>query len=48
MTVTGPTDLVLTVAATLGADVRALSRDELAGRTRGMADARPALRRRLR
>ncbi len=37
MTVTGPTDLVLTLAATLDARSRGLTRDELAGRTRGMA-----------
>ena len=38
MTVTGPTDLVQTIAATCRARVRGLSRDELAGRTRGMAE----------
>ena len=38
MTVTGPTDLVQTIAATCRARVRGLTRDELAGRTRGMAE----------
>ena len=38
MTVTGPTELVQTIAATCQARVRGLSRDELAGRTRGMAE----------
>ncbi len=38
MTVTGPTELVLTVAAGLDAFSRGLTRDELGGRTRGMAE----------
>ena len=38
MTVTGPTELVQTIAATCQARVSGLSRDELAGRTRGMAE----------
>ena len=48
MTVTGPTDLVQTIAATLEAGVRGLSRDELAGRTRGMAELDLLVRRRVR
>ena len=37
MTVTGPTDQVRTIATTLDAGSRALTREELGGRTRGMA-----------
>ncbi len=37
MTVTGPTEQVQTIATTLDAGARALTREELGGRTRGMA-----------
>ena len=48
LTVTGPTELVLTLAGTCRARVRSLTRDELDGRTRGMAELDLPPRRRLR